>query len=86
MPTVAEAARTAEPCRWPTLESVEENLRQAREAANSARHAAEDAMGEAAQNIRRHPLRVVGATAIAGVFVGVLIGFGAGWFVARKRR
>ena len=59
MPTVARAARTAEPCRWPTIESVEENLRQARQAVNTARHAAEDAMGEAAQRIRRHPLRTV---------------------------
>jgi ElaB/YqjD/DUF883 family membrane-anchored ribosome-binding protein len=84
MPTVAEAARTAEPCRWPRIESVEENLRQARQAVNTARHAAEDAMGEATQNIRRRPLRAVGAAAMAGVFVGALVGFGVGW-VARKR-
>jgi ElaB/YqjD/DUF883 family membrane-anchored ribosome-binding protein len=73
-----------EPCRWPTIESVEENLRQAREAVNTARHAAEDAMGEATQDIRRHPLRAVGAAAIAGLFAGAFVGFGAGWF-ARKR-
>lgn len=84
MPTVAEAARTAEPCRWPTIESVEKNVRQAREAVNTARHAAEDAMGEAAQRVRRHPLRAVGGAAVVGVFAGALVGFGAGWF-ARKR-
>jgi len=84
MPTAAHAARTAEPCRWPTIESVEENLRQARQAVNTARHAAQDAMGEATQNIRRHPLRAVGAAATAGLFAGVLVGFGAGW-CARKR-
>ena len=84
MPTVAEAARTAEPCRWPTIESVEENLRQARQAVHTARHAAEDAMGEAAQRITHHPLRAVGGAAMAGVLAGALVGFGAGWF-ARKR-
>jgi ElaB/YqjD/DUF883 family membrane-anchored ribosome-binding protein len=84
MPTVAQAARTAEPCRWPTIESVEENLRQARQALNTARHAAEDAIGEATQDIMRHPLRAVGAAALAGLFAGTLVGFGAGWF-ARKR-
>ena len=83
MPTAAEAARTA-PCRWPTIESVEEDLRRAREAVNTARHAAKDAMGEATQNISRHPIRAVGAAAIAGLFAGALVGFGAGWF-ARKR-
>ena len=84
MPSATEAARMAEPCRWPTIESVEENLRQARQAVNTVRHAAEDAMGEAAQRIRRHPLSSVGGAAIAGVFAGALVGFGAGW-CARKR-
>ena len=84
MPTVARAARTAEPCRWPTIESVEQDLRQARDAMNTARHAAENAMGKAAQNIKRHPLRAVGAAAMVGVFAGVLVGLGAGW-LARKR-
>ncbi len=84
MPTAAQAARTAEPCRWPTIESVEENLRQARHAVNTARHATEDAMGEAAQNIRRHPLRAVGVAAVVGVVAGALVGFGVGRF-ARTR-
>jgi ElaB/YqjD/DUF883 family membrane-anchored ribosome-binding protein len=84
MPTVAEAARTTEPCRWPTIESVEENLRQARQAVNTARHAAETAIGEATQDIRLHPLRAVGRAAMVGVLAGALVGFGAGWF-ARKR-
>jgi ElaB/YqjD/DUF883 family membrane-anchored ribosome-binding protein len=84
MPTVAQAARTAEPCRWPTSETVEETLRQARQAVNTARHAAEDAIGEATQDIKRHPLRAVGAAAMAGLCAGTLVGFGAGWF-ARKR-
>ena len=84
MPTAAEAARPAEPCRWPTIESVEENLRRAREAVNTARHAAKDAMGEATQNIRRHHLRAVGTAAMVGVFAGALVGFGAAW-LARKR-
>ena len=60
------------------------DLRQARHAVNTARHATEDAMGEAAQNIRRHPFRAVGAAAVVGVVAGALVGFGVGRF-ARTR-
>lgn len=84
MPTVAEAARTSAPCRWPTIESVEENLRHVRDAMSTARHAAGNAVGDAAQRIRRHPLRTVGGAAMVGVFAGALVGFGVGW-LARKR-
>ena len=78
-------ATQAEPCRWPTREAVEENLREVRRVATTARHVAEDTVAEAALNIRRHPLgAVAGAAVLAGVG-GMLLGFGAGWF-ARTRR
>jgi hypothetical protein len=67
------------------MESVEENLRQARRVVNATRHAAEDAATEAALRIRRHPLTAVGAAVVAGAIAGGLIGFGAAWF-ARSRR
>jgi ElaB/YqjD/DUF883 family membrane-anchored ribosome-binding protein len=85
MRTTAQAERTTEPCRWPTIESVEENLRQARRVVNTARHAAEGAAGEAELNIRRYPLQAVGAAIVVGVVVGSAFGFGVGWF-ARTRR
>ena len=71
--------------RWPTRETLEENIRDVRRAASTARHAAEDAVAEAAQNIRRHPLRSVAGVAVAAGVAGVLFGFGVGWFT-RKRR
>jgi hypothetical protein len=52
--------------------------------ATTARHAAEDAVAEAALNIRRHPLRTVAGAAIVAGVAGLLVGFGAGWF-ARTR-
>ena len=71
--------------RWPAREALEENLREVRRAASTARHAAEDAVAQTALNIRRHPLRsVAGAAAVAGA-AGMLLGFGVGWF-ARTRR
>lgn len=85
MATAARAERTTEPCRWPTVESVDESLRQARRAVTTARHAAEDALGEATLNIRRHPLPAVGAAFASGVVVGVTVGFAAGWFTRVRR-
>ena len=85
MATATQSARTTEPCRWPTMESVDENLRQARRVVNTARHVAEDVVAEAELTIRRHPLQSVGAAAAVGAIVGGLIGFGAVWF-ARTRR
>jgi ElaB/YqjD/DUF883 family membrane-anchored ribosome-binding protein len=81
----AVSERATEPCRWPTAESVEESVRQARRVVNATRHAAEDAVSEAALNIRRHPLTAVGAAVVVGAIAGGLIGFGAAWF-ARNRR
>jgi ElaB/YqjD/DUF883 family membrane-anchored ribosome-binding protein len=67
------------------MESVEENLRQARQVVDTARHVAGDAVNESELNIRRHPLQAVGAAVAVGVVIGGLFGFGAGWF-ARTRR
>jgi ElaB/YqjD/DUF883 family membrane-anchored ribosome-binding protein len=71
--------------RWPTREALEENLRDVRRAASTARHVAENAVAEAALNIGRHPLRSVAGVAVVAGAAGVLLGFGAGWF-ARTRR
>lgn len=84
MAATIQAERTTEPRTWPTIESVEENLRQARRAVNTARHAAEDAASEAALKIRRHPLRAVGAAVTFGMIVGGLVGLGAAAFWRRR--
>ena len=84
MATVNYAEDHTAACRWPTREAVEENVRQARRAVNTARHAAEDAVEQTALTIRRHPLQAVGAAAAAGAVAGAVIGVGVGWW--RQRR
>lgn len=85
MATANRLERATETCEWPGVEAIEENLRDVRRAATAARHAAEDTVAETALQIRRHPLRAVGAALVGGVGVGALAGFGAGW-IARARR
>jgi ElaB/YqjD/DUF883 family membrane-anchored ribosome-binding protein len=85
MATVTDAERTTEACRWPAAHAFEENLREARRAVTTVRHAAEDAIAEGELKIRRHPLRAVGAAVVAGAVGGALVGFGAGWFALRRR-
>jgi ElaB/YqjD/DUF883 family membrane-anchored ribosome-binding protein len=65
--------------RWPTLDTLEENLRTARRAAVAARHATEDAAAATAVTIRKHPLSAVGVAVAAGVLLGAAAGFCAGW-------
>jgi ElaB/YqjD/DUF883 family membrane-anchored ribosome-binding protein len=84
MATVTGAERTTEPCRWPAGQAFEENLREARRAVATVRHAAEDAAVDAELRIRRHPFRAVGAAVVVGAVGGALVGFGAGW-LARTR-
>jgi hypothetical protein len=85
MATATQTARVTEPCRWPTRDQLEENLREARRVATRARHVAEDTVAEAALNIRRHPLGAAAGAALVAGAAGMLLGFGAGWF-ARTRR
>jgi ElaB/YqjD/DUF883 family membrane-anchored ribosome-binding protein len=61
------------------MESVEANLRQARQVVETARQAAQDAVAGGELNVRRHPLQAAGAAAVVGIVVGGLLGFGAGW-------
>lgn len=78
MATATQSEKASGPCGWPKLDSVEENLRQARRVVNDARHAAEDAIEEAALQVRRHPLPVVGAAIVVGAVAGAVVGFCAG--------
>ena len=84
MRNAAQSERIVEPCRWPTFESVGENLREARAAVKVARDVAENAVGKATMTIKRHPLRYVSAALGAGVIAGALVGFGTGWAAGRR--
>lgn len=85
MATAAQTERVIEPGRWPTREALEENLREVRRVATTARHAAEDAVAEAALHIRQHPFRAVAGIAVVAGMAGMVVGFGAGWFVRTRR-
>jgi ElaB/YqjD/DUF883 family membrane-anchored ribosome-binding protein len=60
----------------PTLDKVDETIRQGRQVVVRGQHAAEDAAAAAALRIRRRPLTAVMIAAGAGALVGALIGFG----------
>lgn len=68
----------------PALESLEQNVRDARRAMAHGRRAAEDFVDDAALRVRRHPLRSVTMAMTAGATAGCLIGFGLGWVVGRR--
>ena len=72
-----------EPCAWPTLESVEQAVRNARRAARGARAATEDFVAGTTLEVRRHPLTAVGLAATAGIVTGCAFGFAAAWFWRR---
>jgi hypothetical protein len=77
-----KAART-EPCAWPTLESVEQAVREARRTVTGARYAAEDLAASAGLGVRRHPLASVGLAIAAAALFGGVAGFAAGRFSGR---
>ena len=63
-----------------TLESMTDNLRDARRKITAARHAGEDFTADAALRVRRHPIRAVSVAMATGAVVGSLVGFGTGWY------
>lgn len=73
-----------DPYAWPPFEAMENTVAEARCAADAARHAAERFAGDAAVQVRRHPLRAVGVAVVAGAVAGPLVGFGLGC-LARTR-
>lgn len=64
----------------PALESLEENVRTARRAIRKGRHAAEDVVAGATQEVRRRPLISVAMAGVTGALVGSAVGFVVGWW------
>lgn len=86
MATAVQAGETrtlGAPCAWPTLESVEQAVHNARRAARGARAATEDFVAGTTLEVRRHPLTAVGLAATAGIVTGCAFGFAAAWFWRR---
>ena len=79
MPTIKETAKEVVSERLsPTLESLEQNLRDARRAVAHGRRVAEDVVDEATLHIRRHPLSSTALAETAGMLAGCVLGFALG--------
>jgi ElaB/YqjD/DUF883 family membrane-anchored ribosome-binding protein len=73
-----------ETCPWPTIESVDQAVRNARRAVDGARAATEDFVAGTTLEVRRHPLTAVGLAATAGLVTGCAFGLAAAWFWGRR--
>jgi ElaB/YqjD/DUF883 family membrane-anchored ribosome-binding protein len=84
MNTTVESAREAVTGRLtPALESLEENMRDARRAIARGRRRVEDFADETTVRVRQHPLTSMAAAAGAGAVAGCLLGFALGWKARR---
>jgi hypothetical protein len=73
-------------CRWPTLESVTEVVRDARNAVADVRDATKNAAERLELTARRRPLAAVSVAAAAGFVAGGMLAFALGWFAGRRAR
>ena len=73
-------------CNWPTLDSVTEVVREARNVVADVRQATTDAAEHIELAARRRPLAAVGVAAAAGFVAGAALAFGLGWFADRRIR
>jgi len=77
MATVTEKASTAiRECAAPTLETIQENVRQLRHAALAGRHVMEDSAAHTRIQVRQHPFLAVGIALGVGALIGCATGFG----------
>jgi ElaB/YqjD/DUF883 family membrane-anchored ribosome-binding protein len=82
--TPLRAGTSSQPCAWPALESFEDTFRTGRHVVARARAATEDVVAGASLQIRRHPLKAVGAGVSAGLAIGCVIGFAAAWLIRTR--
>ena len=87
MATVTEKASTAiRECAAPTLETIQENVRQLRHAALAGRHVVEDSTAHTRIQVRQHPFLAVGIALGIGALVGCVTGFSLGRRSAEARQ
>lgn len=82
--TNERAVLADETCGWPTRDSVERTVRNARRVISEARQATGDFADGTADKVRQHPFASVGAAAVAGVVAGGVIGFAYAWLSRRR--
>jgi hypothetical protein len=73
-------------CNWPTLDSVGEMMREARNAVADVRNVTTDAAEHIELAARRRPLAAMGVAAAAGFVAGGVLAFALGWFAVRRAR
>jgi ElaB/YqjD/DUF883 family membrane-anchored ribosome-binding protein len=83
--TIAKGVEAVKERLSPTLDRLDETMRQSRKIAARGQRAAEDATAATALRIRRQPLSAVMIAASAGVLVGVLVAFGVGQLTRSRR-
>ena len=87
MNATLESAREAASDRLnPALESLEQNVRDARRAMAQGRRAAEDFVDETTLRVRRRPLTSMAFAVIAGALAGCLLGLVLGWSTGHTAR
>jgi ElaB/YqjD/DUF883 family membrane-anchored ribosome-binding protein len=82
--TAANAVEAVKERLAPTLDRLDETIRQGRQVVVRGQHAAEDAAAATALRIRRRPLSAVMIAAGVGALVGALVSFGLA-SVTRRR-
>jgi ElaB/YqjD/DUF883 family membrane-anchored ribosome-binding protein len=84
MNTTVESAREAVAGRLsPALETLEENVRDARRAIARGRRRVEDLADETTLRVRQRPLTSMAVAATVGALAGCLIGVAVGWKLRR---
>jgi ElaB/YqjD/DUF883 family membrane-anchored ribosome-binding protein len=83
--TITNAVEAVKERLSPTLDKLDETIRQSRKIIARGQHAAEDATAATALRIRRQPLSAVMIAAGAGVLVGVLVAFGVGQLTRSRK-
>jgi ElaB/YqjD/DUF883 family membrane-anchored ribosome-binding protein len=89
MATVLEQAERLvgrKACDWPALDSVNEVVRDARQAVAEIRDTSKNAVERLELTARRRPLAALGVVAAAGFVAGGVVAFTLGWFAARRVR
>jgi ElaB/YqjD/DUF883 family membrane-anchored ribosome-binding protein len=82
--TAAHAVEAVKERLAPTLDRLDETIRQGRQVVVRGQHAAEDAAAATALRIRRRPLSAVMIAAGVGALVGALVSFGLASVTCRR--
>jgi ElaB/YqjD/DUF883 family membrane-anchored ribosome-binding protein len=84
-PTLESAREAVSERLSPALDTLEQNVRDARRAVARGRRAAEDCLDETTLRVRRHPWSSMALGLGAGALAGCLFGLALGWQAGHHR-